>query len=243
MFANASLPVAALALAASFLAVQPANAATVYTKFYSGTTGYTGAYSGAGTVYDATRLLAMSCPTVGPCTSDNVATSLSFFVPGPDITATAPGSKVWGDFAPSFGGLGVGSGSPGDTDQIAGNDVLTLTFASPIVLTGVATLFDGGHKPFGTNFATPALVSAAAGTITFLLSVDGGAYQSIKFLDANTNALSLVGTSFSFRNNGTANPDFYVSATASAPVPVPASLPLLATAVGALVGFGRRAKA
>lgn len=243
MVTNTASGVAALAVAMMLLAAQPASAATQYTKFYTGHGGYTQAYSGAGTIYDATKLLNIDCPNAGPCSADNIQTSLVFIVPGPDITATAPSSKVWGDFAPPFGGLGVGTGSPSTSDQIAGTDVLTLTFTSQIRLTGVATLFDTGHTPFGTNFQTPASVAAAASTITFLLSVDGGVYQSVKFLDANTNALSLLGTSFSFKNNGSANPDFYVSAIASAPVPVPAALPLLATALVGLLRFGRRAKA
>ena len=94
----------------------PAGADAI-AKFYNGTTGYAGPFNGAGTVYDATKGSAINCPDSGPCGSDNVASSLVYTALG--ITATASPTSVWGDFAPNFGGLGVGTGSPSDTDQIA----------------------------------------------------------------------------------------------------------------------------
>lgn len=253
MFTKIAPRVAVLAATvAMLLTAQSASAATTqYTKLYKGTTGYTGAYNGAGTIYDATKNLSTICPTGhAGCSGDVLGTTLSFVAPGPDFTTSVnvlPGTpvkpnKVWDDLSPNFGGLGVGTGDPSDTDQIAGSDVLTLTFTEKTILTGVGTLFASGHTSFGANFSTVQSVINKASLITFLLSVDGGAFNPVKFADANNNSLLLMGKTFSFKNNGSANPDYYISAVATAPVPVPAALPLLATALGGLVRM-RRAKA
>jgi hypothetical protein len=69
---------------------------------------------------------------------------------------------VWDDLSPLYGGLGVGFTSEGsDADQIAGADVLTLTFPTPVILMGVGTLFDHNHTAFGTGFPDGAAVAAA----------------------------------------------------------------------------------
>src|SRR5262249_38612271 len=124
----------------------PAQAGTLYAKFYTGGSGYIGPFSGVGTVYDATKSLSTNCPVVGTCSDDNIATTLTFTT----IKASSPpsGAKVWGDFSPNFGGLGVqGSSGDGD-DQIDVGDVLKIHFDSKVVLKGVGTLFDAGHTPF-----------------------------------------------------------------------------------------------
>jgi len=131
------------------LAASSAAQAVTYDKFYTGGTGYAGPYNGVGTLYDATKGLATICPTSTPSCggADIIADPLTFS----NVVATAPGSvndvslRVWDDLAPNFGGLGVGTGSPSSSDQIAGTDILILTFASQVQLTGVATLFDSGH--------------------------------------------------------------------------------------------------
>ena len=238
---------AILVLAGAF--GSPAGAVSLYAKFYTGTTGYGGPFSGAGTVYDNTKSLSTNCPTTGSCSSDNVASSLVFS--GPGITATA--NKVWDDLSPNFGGLGVGSGSPSDTDQIAGSDVLNIAFNTSVTLTGVGTLFASAHEDFGPGFSTVSAV-ASASNIAFLLSVDGGAFNPIDFGLANSMSLALIGTTFAFEQ-AQGSPSYYVSAlsyatcggpTGCAPppstTPLPATLPLFATGLGGLGLFGWRRK-
>jgi hypothetical protein len=251
-----------LSIAGIFLALAtPAGAVTTYAKFYYGGNGYGGPYNGAGTVYDATKGGSVTCPASGGCgPADNVSTPMVFS--GVGITATAggaAGNKPWADFSPNFGGLGVGTGSPSDSDQIAGSDVLILTFASQVKLTGVGTLFDPGHTPFGANFPTAASVDAVKNSIVFSLSVDtidGGAFHDYSFSAANSLALSLVGTTFEFMQKA-GNPEYYVSAlgfetcgpagAGCAPggqTPIPSALPLFSTGLGlvGLLGWRRKRK-
>jgi hypothetical protein len=224
----------------------PAGAVT-YAKFYNGTDTYGGPFSGSGTIYSAisSMVLSTNCPSTG-CTTDQIASSITFL--GVPITATA--NDVWADLSPNYGGLGVGSGSPSDTDQIAGNDVLTLTFTSIVKLTGVGTLFDSGHKPFGTNFQTP---SSITGNIGFQVSTDNGAtWQTVSFSGANAMSLALIGSTFEFMQES-GNPEFYVSALSydvtcgplcgnQRTTPIPGALPLFATGLGGLGLLGWRRK-
>lgn len=229
--------IAAALLAVSTIAFgSSAKAATV--KFYNGGTGYTGDFSGAGTVYNATKGFPTNCATAGSCTSDNIQTSLTFDLAGGLVlTATASdaivgGVKVWDDLSPSFGGLGVGTGpsSGGDqNDNINGTNLLTLTFSSPITLTGVATLFDSGHSPFGNGNPT------SLTTGFFLLN---GIKTS--FSSANNDSLDLIGTVFTFEGDTLSDPTFYVSGLEYTSTPLPAALPLFASGLGALGFFGWR---
>jgi hypothetical protein len=211
-----------------------AEATTLYAKFYTGTTGYTGDFSGPGTVYNATELLSTNCPATGSCATDNLQTPQTYT--GLTITANANGTlKVWDDLTPNFGGLGVGSGTTGgDTnDNVNGTNVLTLTFASKVNLTGVATLFDAGHGPFGPGNPL---------TGSFLLSVDGGSFNPITFANANDELLSLLGTTFAFEEAGN-QPTFYVSGLSyTSATPLPATLPLFLTGLGAIGFLARRKK-
>lgn len=235
----------------------PAGADTInYVKFYTGTTGYTGPYSAAGTVYDATKSLTTTCPTTpsGCGSGDRISDPMVFSTIGMTATADPGASLVWNDLSPSFGGLGVGTGTPSHSDQIGETDVLALTFASTVRLTGVGTLFATAHEGFGTGFGTSALVGASASTVEFLLSVDDGAFMSINFLLANTQLLSLEGNKFEFMQKSN-NPTFYVSALSyescgpnggCAPppgeVPLPAALPLFASGLAGLGLAGWRRK-
>jgi hypothetical protein len=84
-----------------------ASAATLFDKFYNGTTGYTGDFSGAGTVYNDTKSLSTNCPTSGTCSADNLQTSQSYLGVTVGVTATANGGlDAWDDLTPNFGGLG-----------------------------------------------------------------------------------------------------------------------------------------
>src|SRR5262245_3814209 len=131
-------------LLAGSLAALASPAAADIVKFYSGTTGYTGPFNGLGTVYDATFAAATNCPTQtgpGTCpTGDVISTTQNYTSTSVAITATATGGttgQVYGDFQPAFGGLGVNSA----IDQIDGNEVLHLHFASAVLLNGIGTLF------------------------------------------------------------------------------------------------------
>ena len=190
----------------------PAAAAS-YAVFYNGGTGYTGNYSGASgpdTVYNDTKgITPINCPTghSGCGSADILSPTETFSVTGNSITATVnvtgtpanglPVNQVWDDLQPNYGGLGVGTlpttgtGSDGD-DNINGSNVLTLTFATPVTLKGVATLFDSGHSPFGTGNQL---------TGDFLLSVNGGTFNMVTFAIANDEGLNLYGTSFAFEED------------------------------------------
>jgi hypothetical protein len=213
-----------------------AEATTLYAKFYTGTTGYTGDFSGPGTVYNATESLSTNCPSTGSCTADNLQTTQTYTGLTIGITANANGTlNVWDDLAPNFGGLGVGSGTTGtDTDDnINGTNVLTLTFASKVNLTGVGTLFDPSHSPFGPGNPL---------TGSFLLSVNGGSFNPITFANANDELLSLLGTTFAFEEAGN-QPTFYVSGLSyTSATPLPATLPLFLTGLGAIGFLARRKK-
>ena len=108
------------------LAAAPANADSV--KFYSGTTGYTGVFSGAGSVIhqhlqSASVLSGRSAS--GGCGSTDVVSTPQSYTASSNITASSSTSAVWADLSPNFAGLGVGNGSPSDDDQIFNGDILT----------------------------------------------------------------------------------------------------------------------
>jgi hypothetical protein len=251
-----TIAVSAVALAGLTLLPSAASATPGFYKFYSGGPGYTSAFSGTGTIYDMTKGLATLCPTSNPsCGSmDVMGSSLIFgsnsFTGGP-VTATATahlsgatGQQVWDDLAPYYAGLGVDSLGVGDSseDQISGAEVLTLSFADQVKLTGVATLFDPAHVSFDIGFATAEDVMAAASRIEFEISVDGGAWTDVSFLNANKNLLNFTGRGFSFRQDKDAgdvfgNPSYYVAAVNVVAVPEPSTLSIVGTALMGFVGF------
>jgi hypothetical protein len=128
----------------------------------------------------------------------------------------------------------TGTGSDGD-DNINGSNVLTLTFATPVTLKGVATLFDPGHSPFGSGNPL---------TGDFLLSVNGGTFNMVTFATANDEGLNLYGTSFAFEEDSSSTGDvtFYVSALEYQNTPIPAALPLFASGLGVIGLLLRRRK-
>ena len=182
-------------------ALMPTTADAALYKFFSGTTGYTGAYNGAGTVYDALDTLAITCPTSNlTCSggSDERGNPLTFA----DFTATANTGLdgVNEDLRPAFGGMGVNN--DGD-DQIDPGNILTLTFsAANQFITGVATLFASGHEPFDPFAGVPTEAQLVGRGAT----INGTFYS---FASLNAGGLSIAGTGaqgnvFTFQAGGSA---------------------------------------
>jgi len=237
------------AIASATLLVLLSSAASAETvKFYDGRGGYDGPFNEQGTVYDLTKHLSTNCPLSGTCRNDNLQNP-QLYAGVPGLIASANRFFVWDDLAGplKFSGLGVGrfvNGVPDNHDNISGKDALTLTFADPITLHGVATLFDVTHGPFGHGNPE---------RDHFRLSVDGGAFHAVSFWDANFDRLELTGSTFTFERAPHHGNSFYVSALdyelvpptppgPPPPVPVPASLPLFASGLAALIWLRRRSR-
>src|SRR5215813_11237232 len=130
----------------TMLATAPAKADSV--KFFIGGAGASGPAftTNATSVYQAIQGNPTACPN-GNCNGGNdvISTPQNFTsVGGQALTASAV-NNVWADLAPPFAGLGVQRDAAGNTDQIDPGDLLLIHFASPVRLTGVATLFDDNH--------------------------------------------------------------------------------------------------
>jgi hypothetical protein len=212
-----------LATAALLALSSGANADVI--KLFSGGSGYTGPFSGAGTVYNTiitTPGVLQSCANGGACNVELISTPQTYGSGVDGLTASASGGtgfKVWDDTSPNFGGVGVGTGDTtgsDNNDNINGTNVLTLVFNSSVTLKGVATLFDPAHGPFGGNPLTD----------SFLLNGN-----PVSFANANNQLLALTGTTFTFQENGS-NAAFYVSGLSFTPgVPEPSTWAMM------LLGF------
>jgi len=216
-------------------------------KFFAGGAGYTAPNGMSQAVYNSLAPLAIDCPS-GNCNSGNdviTASPGSQSYQGGLITATAPtGGGVWFDQAPAFGGLGVGTGSPSDADQIAVGDTLHLHFTNNVALTGVATLFVDAHKDFGPGFPEETNVF---GTNTF--KING---QTVTFGTANAGLFLLtdfVGHDFDFTAIA-GQPTFYVSGLTFVNAqctncenppgtPIPGAVWLFGTVIAGGAGYGR----
>jgi hypothetical protein len=203
-----------LLLATTALLALSSGAHADVVKLFSGGAGYGGPFNGAGTVYNSIITLGttQSCANGGACV-ELISTPQTYSSGADGFTASAnSGVKVWDDTSPNFGGVGVGTGDTTgiDTDdQINGSNILTLVFNQSVHLTGVATLFDSGHSPFGPGDPL---------TGSFLLNG-----VSTTFANANNAMLNLTGTVFTFAEQ-TGNPEFYVSGLSFTPgVPEPAT--------------------
>jgi len=211
----------------AMLAAAPANADSI--KFFSGTTGYTGPFSGAGTVYQTIQNNPTACPGGGSgCAggADIVSTPQNF---SGGITASAV-TAVYNDLSPNFAGLGVQTvGNPADTDQIDVGETLSIHFNSVVTLLGVATLFDANHTPFGPGFPTNSNIT---GMNTFLLN---GVVTT--FNAANMALLSIIGQDFTFAAI-LGQPSFYVGGLTF--VPVPGAVWLFASGIEGIAALTRR---
>lgn len=169
-----------------------------------------------------------------------VANGTTLTINGVDVTFNAGNGVAYFDRSSAAevlrGGAGLGVCSTGLTnaaqcnvpsdDNVTISEAVTLSFNSAQTLSGL--LFNAeGHQALTSN------------TLTLQFGINGGALSSFTFADLMTQSFSNV-TSATFAYGGT-NPDqYYVSAlTAVAAVPLPATLPLMAGALG-LLGFGAK---
>jgi hypothetical protein len=213
----------------AMLAAVPAKADSI--KFFSGTTGYSGPFSGAGTVYQTIQNTPTACPGGGSgCAGgpDIISTPQTF---SGGITATAV-TAVYNDLQPNFAGLGVQTASnPADTDQIDVGELLSIHFNSVVTLTGVATLFDANHTPFGPGFPDNSNITGAN---TFLLN---GVITT--FGNANMALLALTGQDFTFAARE-GQPSFYLSGLTFSTVPIPGAVWLFASGIAGIAALTRR---
>lgn len=124
---------------------------------------------------------------------------------------------------------------PSNDDNVTGS---TPGFADEWVQLGFETAVNIKDLVFrGTNHALLTLSLK-----TLLIDVNGMGLQNYSFADASTALFENVRT-IRFQYGGTNPNQFYVTGGYATPVPVPASLPLLAAGIGAVAWIARRRKA
>jgi len=164
-------------------------------------------------------------------------TTLNF--DGIDVTfnATDGGTAAFAYFDDLFAGrpagLGVCAALDTDNECVVGGDdnlrageVLTLTFGETVTLSNIS-FNDEKH------FALPAVSPGSS----LQWAINGAALSTITFEDAIAATLTGV-NSITFGHAGT---DYYIGAATASPVPLPAGVLLMGTALGGL-GLTRRKK-
>ena len=157
-----------------------------------------------------------------------------------DVTSSSDeaGAVVWQDIVPTYGGLGVGAtGSTENVNPAVGqNDQLNLDFTPT-----------PGVGPLEIQLSGLELYNHAGGAAlpgSFRLGIDGGALTTLTFAAAA--GMTFTGTTFEFKGFSAVpggigdGQKYYVSAFEATVVPIPAALPLFATALAGLGIFGWR---
>lgn len=203
------------------------------------------------TLYGLAVLAALGATGAGAATLDfvaeannngerGVANGTTLTIGGVDVSFDAGNGVAYFDRSSPAevlnGGAGLGVCSSGLTssaqcvvssdDNVTISEAVTLTFGSAQNISGLLFNAEGHH-------------ALTSDTLTLQFATNGGALASFTFADLMTQSFANV-TSATFAYGGT-NPDqYYVSAlTAVAAVPLPATLPLMAGALG-LLGFGAK---
>jgi hypothetical protein len=215
------------ALAVTTAAMAFASQADAMTdfKFYSG---------GVGSPLTAVA------PNAGfSCTgdADRCGSTLTYTNGGISLDATSTsddsGATVWHDLVPSYGGLGVGATSSTENIDIGASDVLKLNFTTgPVNIMGLELY---NHANSAGNPIVP--------TGKFKVVIDGSKTVLADFTAAGS--FNETGTMFEFTHSQNVNEGgghYYLSAFEATAVPIPAALPLFATALAGLGIFGWRKK-
>lgn len=115
--------------------------------------------------------------------------------------------------------------TPSNDDNVTAGEWVTLGFDFAMNVTDLI-FRDAGHALLNTSMKN------------LLVGINGGALSQMTF-KAVTNATFTNVKSIQFAFGGSDPDQFYISGATATPVPVPASLPLLAAALGAF-GFARK---
>lgn len=143
----------------------------------------------------------------------------------------------------SNGGTSNRCASGAGDDNVTMDEAVTISFTSAMMLSGLK-FNEEGHKPFGTTTGSLAKTLLFATNGGALARYTFGELQAASFTDvfsatfAYDNSIFTVGDD---RNLNANAEQYYLASAIVAPVPVPASLPLLLAGLGGL-GFAARRK-